>query len=195
MSIGSMIPFRAVVAAVACAVAAAGCGATTSNTQTEPPWAASLGPEVTVFGPEVHPGTASPGGVFLAYVKDLNAGKATALCGFVEPAAQALCRRALAGATSTNGAKFPHVALGYVIVNGDEALVGLTGTFCHPGEKPTCTTNTDPAAILSSKMSFAALFRGALASQNPDDATNSYSLGPFIRVDSRWYIDVPLDDL
>jgi hypothetical protein len=122
----------------------------------------------------------SPGAVIHSYIDELNAGRFSVLCSLVEPAAQPSCTKAVAGATS-NGAKFTNFKLGYMAIKGDQALVGVTGTNCNPTQKPTCTTNSDPAALFSSGASFATLFRQGLASQNPSDTTNSYSLAPCLK--------------
>ena len=47
-------------------------------------------------------------------------------------------------------------AIGYIAVDGKQALVGSTGIFCVPDEKPRCVPNHDPAAILASGKSFKA---------------------------------------
>jgi hypothetical protein len=138
-------------------------------------------------------GTTSPGAAAIAYVAALNTGKVSNLCPLVEPSAQSVCQQAVAGAPPNTGTTFKNVALGYVAIDGTQALVGLTGTYCDPSGKPTCTTNTDPAALFSAGKPFATLFRQAEAALN--STSNAYSLAPFIQVSSTWYLDIPAKDL
>jgi hypothetical protein len=183
----------AVLAGIACAVAASACGGANSG---GPSWAKGLGTQVSVTAPTSEPaGNTSPGGVVRAYVKVVNGSVVSAACPLVEPAAQSKCKHDLAGAPSTTGTKYSNFALGYVAIDGDRALVGLTGTYCDPEEKPRCSTNKNPAAILSNGSSFGTLFTSALAAATSDASTNSYSLAPCIRVNSKWYLDIPPSDV
>jgi hypothetical protein len=144
----------------------------------------------------VAPGTGSgPGALVTAYIAVLNGNKVSQFCQYIEPAAQSACRKALAGVTSTGGQTVAHFHLGYVAIDGNKALVGLTGTNCDPNAKPRCDTNTDPAALFSSGRSFATLFSQALAAQNSSSSANTYSLAPCVQVDSKWYIDLPVNDI
>ncbi len=183
----------AVVSALTCTVVLCACGGGAAS----PPWAKTLGAGVTVVAPASQaPGHGSPGSVVRSYIDSLNGGNLRALCPLIEPAGQATCRQALRGSASSNGTSFTHFALGYVAVDGDRALVGLTGTYCNPGEKPRCTTNNDPAALFSaSGASFDSLFTTALAAQNPSTTDNTYSLAPCVRVGGKWYLDIPNSDL
>jgi hypothetical protein len=134
--------------------------------------------------------------VVQSYIDALNGGNLRSLCPLIEPAGQATCRQALSGAASGNGTSFSHFALGYVVIDGDRALVGLTGTYCNPGEKPRCTTNSDPAALFSAPGStFDTLYTTAVAAQSPSTTDNSYSLAPCTMVGGRWYLDIPNNDL
>ena len=80
-----------------------------------------------------------------------------------------------------------NAAIGYVAVRGDQALVGSTGTFCVPAERPRCFTNTDPAALLSGGKSFGTLWAQA------DRATSSnvYKLAPCVKIGGRWHLHLP----
>jgi hypothetical protein len=130
-----------------------------------------------------------------AYIAVLDGSKVSEFCQFVEPAVQTACHHALAGVTSTDGATISHFRLGYVAIDGSKALVGLTGTNCAPSDKPRCDTNTDPAALFSARRSFATLYTEALASQNPNTTANTYSLAPCVEVGSKWYINIPANDI
>ena len=130
-----------------------------------------------------------------AYIAVLNGSKVSEFCQYVEPSAQSACRHTLAGVTSTDGASISHFRLGYVAIDGNRALVGLTGTNCNPNEKPRCDTNTDPAALFSSHRSFGTLYTEALAGQNSNTTANTYSLAPCIEVGGKWYANIPTSDL
>jgi hypothetical protein len=165
------------------------------STSAEVAWAAALGPGVTITPPgsTPPPGTTGPGGVVEAEIADQNAGKLVEACSLLEPSVQATCTQAVAGHAPA-GATLKNFSLGYIVVKGDEALVGALGTNCNPTETPKCSTNLDPAAIFSSGQTFDALYAAALAAQ-ANSSVNSYSLAPCIEVASRWYINVPASDL
>ena len=120
-------------------------------------------------------------------VADGEAGDFAAVCGLLEPSAQALCT--LTGTGGSSGESYQNFGLGYIAVDGTEALVGTVGTFCDPTETPTCMTNSDPAAIFSSGQSFATLFSQAVAAAN--STSNIYSLAPCIEIGGQWYLDIP----
>jgi hypothetical protein len=140
-------------------------------------------------------GNGSPGGVATAYTAAINAGKLSVLCQLVEPSVQATCRQALSGSSNdSSGEQFKNIVLGYVVIDGNQALVGMTGTFCNTHNTPACSTNTDPSAIFSSGKPFATLFSQELDSSNNAD-NSAYSLFPTIKVGSDWYLDVPAADI
>jgi hypothetical protein len=166
---------------VAGVVAASGC-----SSSSQPSWAPALGPDVTVAAPaQVVPGHGSPGAAIAGLFAAISAGRYAAACGYVEPSGQAACRSAEAEPGSQQSAR--NAAVGYVAVRGDHALVGSTGTFCVPAEKPRCFTNTDPAAVLSGGKSFGTLWAQA------DRATSSnvYKLAPCVSIGGRWYLHLP----
>jgi hypothetical protein len=96
-------------------------------------------------------------------------------------------------AGASNGETFAHAALGYIAIKGAQALVGVTGTECDPGEKPECVGNTDPAAIFSTYTPFSELFSEAVVEQNPETG-NAYTLTPCVLVRGKWYLDIPASD-
>jgi len=166
---------------VAGLVAASGCGSGSG-----PSWAPALGPDVTVTAPaRVAPGHGSPGAAIAGLFAAISARRYAAACGYVEPAGQAACRASEAEPASQQSAR--NAAIGYVAVHGDQALVGSTGTFCVPAERPRCFTNTDPAALLSGGKSFGTLWAQA------DRATSSnvYKLAPCVKIGGRWYLHLP----
>jgi len=161
--------------------AAAGCGGSSSL----PSWATSLGSGVTVTAPEqTGPGNGSPGAAVSGLLAAVRAKRYTAGCAYVEPSAQAACRSAEAGIPASGPPSVKDAAIGYVIIHGNQALVGTTGTFCVPDQTPKCYTNTDPAAIFSTGKSFAALWTQA----NTSSSSNVYMLVPCIRTAGNWYL-------
>jgi hypothetical protein len=180
--------FAAAGALVALAGAAAGCGGGGSST---PSWAAGLGAGVTVSAPKAQsPGHSSPGAVVQSYIYLADGPSLVAVCADLEPVVQAPCQKDLTG-HSSGGASLTNFALGYVAVKGDQALVGITGTDCEPGETPKCATNSDPAALLSSGKSFATLYSESVATRTSTSDANVYSPAPCIKVGSSWYVYLP----
>ena len=171
-------------ALLACGLAgllAVGC----SSSSAPPPWAPALGSGVTVDAPaQVSPGTGSPAetidGVFAA----IGARQYKQECDYVEPDAQADCKSGAAALNSTNAPSLKNAGIGYVAIDGDKALVGTTGTFCVPDQTPKCYTNSDPAAIFSTKKSFGTLWTQA----NQSSSSNVYSLAPCIQIAGHWYL-------
>jgi len=165
------------------ASAAASAPAAATPSSTAPSWAAALGPGVTV----VPPGTAAPGhgspsavlaGLFLA-LKDKSA---TEDCGYAEPAVQAQCK---SGLSQTPASQFPSAkngTPGYVVIDGDKAVAGITGTLCAVGQTG-CIRNNDPAAVFTALHTFSALWKNAITPSSP-----KYSLEPLTKINGNWYI-------
>ena len=172
--------------------AAAGGGAT-------PSWATALGSGVTVVPPaSASPGLGSPQAAVAGDVADIESGQLLADCSYVVPDEQSNCKSSInsveaslgpsALASAAGTAK--NFGLGYTAIDGNEALVGTTGTFCSSdsgssGSSPSCFTNSDPAAILSSGKSFATLWSEA---NNSNSSSSTYSLAPCMEVDGKWYL-------
>ncbi|MCW2929201.1 MAG: hypothetical protein JWM19_163 [Actinomycetia bacterium] len=186
------------------ALVAAGCGSSSTSgnsaatggsdataapspSNTQPAWAKSLGPGVTVTGSSsATAGDGSPAGVFLTAVRDIPSGHFADMCPTVEPSQQAACKSQL-GSVPVAGIKaylptYKNLATTYTAIDGDKALVGSTGSVCGPSATTKCTTNTDPAAIFDSSKSFATLWNEAMNSKN-----NGYGLSPLIKVNGTWY--------
>jgi len=169
---------------------AAGVGST-------PSWAAALGSGVTVLPPaSVSAGLGSPQEAVAGDVEDIESGQYLADCGYVEPSEQSECKSSISSVEASLGPSamasaagtVTNFGLGYTAIDGNEALVGTTGTFCSSdsGSSPSCFTNTDPAAIFSTGKSFATLWTEANSGQNSSD---EYSLAPCIEVGGKWYLD------
>jgi hypothetical protein len=116
----------------------------------------------------------------------LNAGKPEATCPYFQVSFQAQCRKGLAQMTAGEVPSVKDFAIGYIAVDGREALVGTTGIFCVPTEKPRCVPNHNPAAIFSSGKSFKVLWAESIASSN--SSANVYSLVTCAEVRDRWYV-------
>jgi hypothetical protein len=185
---------KAGAAVLACGTAALLAGCSSSSA---PSWASALGSNVTVVAPETPaPGNDSPGAVMTGFIDALNAKKYTTVCSYVLPSTQSKCRTLLGSVSpSLLATKMPfakNAGLGYVAIDGTEALIGTIGEYCAPGQSPECYTNNSPAAILSSGKSFSALWKTSVAETNNPNAANVYTLSPCVEVGGKWYADLSL---
>lgn len=149
-------------------------------------WQQALGNDVTVTMPATPaPGLGSPGAAVIGQDKaTLLAG-----CAYNEPSFQAECRTLVKEHPNPSPQTMTGIRLGYVAVDGNLALVGVTATICQPGQHPECISNRDPAAIFSTAKTFTALWTEAVGSVN--SPVLSYALTPCIRVNGRWYVYYP----
>jgi hypothetical protein len=146
-------------------------------------WQQALGPGVTVTEPAMPaPGFGSPGASVAGQVANVTN---VATCDYYDPSAQAECRELYKKVPKADLGSMTGFKLGYVAVDGNEALVGSLGTQCLPFENPKCITNRDPAAIFSTGQSFATLWTESVESEN--SSVFSYSLTPCLRINGRWY--------
>jgi hypothetical protein len=161
-------------------VAASAPAATPSSTA--PSWAAALGPGVTVVPPgTAAPGHGSPGAVLAGLFLALKDKSATEYCGYAEPTVQAQCKSAL---SQTSASQFPSVkngTPGYVVIDGDKAVAGITGTLCPAGQTG-CIRNTDPAAVFTTLHTFSTLWKNAIT------PSSTYSLEALTKISGNWYI-------
>jgi hypothetical protein len=166
-------------------LATAGC-----SSSSPPSWASALGSGVTIVAPaNVAPGHSSPAAVIQALDDEIGAKRYTAECPYIEPSAQAACRSGAAAMPQKDAPYFKNAAIGYVAIDGDKALVGTTGTFCLPTEKPACLTNNDPAAIFSAnKRPFGALWTQQNTASNDVTSANIYTLAPCVKIGGNWYL-------
>lgn len=164
--------------------AATGASATsTATTASLPSWASALGSGVTVVTPQsVSPGNGSPGAAITGLVDAFNTGKFAQSCGYAEPSAQSECKSEASQIPADEIPTIKGFGLGYVAIDGDHAVVGMTGAMCNPVNTPKCATNHDPAAVFSSTKSFSALWKNALKN------TSSYSLTPCVEIAGKWYV-------
>lgn len=162
-----------------------GAASPSATASAQPSWASALGAGVTVVVPQsASPGHGSPGSVIAGLAGSLTSKHQVDQCAYVPPDDQAPCRSQVSQIPATQQPYDTNFALGYVVISGDKAVVGMTGKFCTPGQSPECFTNDDPAAIFSTAKSFAALWANAIK------PSKSYSLNPCIEIGGKWYIYV-----
>jgi hypothetical protein len=158
----------------------------------QPAWVRALGAGVVVTAPAAAaPGDDSPGAAVQGYFNALIAGKPIQACTYYPPSGQASCRKLMAAVGKGSIPTLRDLALGYVVVDGNKALVGFTGTVCAPDETPACRTNDDPAAIFSDAQPFPHLWAESVAADTSSSGRNSYSLAPCVEVGSNWYVYNP----
>jgi hypothetical protein len=176
LAAGLLVGGAALLALTGCS--SGGSGSSAANAA-PPSWAASLGTGVTVSPPgSASPGHDSPAAAVAGVVAAFDAKDTKTACGYYTPSFQSQCK---GGGGSTSGLPtFTVSQYGYVAVNGDKALVGMTGNFCSAGK---CFKNTDPAALFKDGKSFAQQWDAAQKS-----SSSAYSLTPVIQVGGKWYI-------
>jgi hypothetical protein len=125
------------------------------------------------------------------YVNAVNAGTLVQACIYDPPSAVASCQAEMAQVPAGSTPTIQDFALGYVAIDGNEALVGVTGTVCVPNDTPACTSNDDPAAIFSEAKPFSVLWAESVAADSSSSTTNSYSLAPCVEVGANWYVYNP----
>lgn len=161
--------------------AAGGSGGPASGAQ--PSWVSPLGASVTVVAPHsAAPGHGSPGAAVSGLAAALSSKHYADTCAYAEPSAQAGCRSQIGQVPASQMPSMTNFAVGYTVIDGDKAAVGMTGKFCSPGQSPECFTNDDPAAVFSTAKSFSALWADAVT------PSSGYSLTPCIEIDGKWYI-------
>jgi hypothetical protein len=183
MSVRSGLAICGVIAALA----VAGCGSSGSSSggAAQPSWAAALGKGVTVIPPgATSPGNDTPADVVAGLVATMKAQNYPGICQYFPPSQQSSCQSSMSGVTagSTIGkafASFATIKPTYTVIDGDQALVGATGTVCAPSDQ--CSTNTDPAAVLDSGKPFTQLWIEANAN------SNAYAPIPLVKVNGKWY--------
>lgn len=106
---------------------------------------------------------------------------ATAYCGYLEPTFQAQCKSELSQTPTSQFPTAKNVTPGYVVIDGDKAVAGNTGTLCATG-KTGCITNNDPAAIFSTLRTFSMLWKNTTT-----PSATKYSLEPLTKINGNWY--------
>jgi hypothetical protein len=193
--IGVLVPLLGVGASVPVASASPSSPIALTASKAAPPlaalssdaaWAKALGPGVVVVPPErTAAGHSSPGAALLGLVGALDARQLKLWCSYYQPSFQTTCRADTGKIAPASMPTFKDLAPGYVVMDGKQALVGATGTACVPNEKPTCSTNRDPAAIFSTRRTFKALWAETVAAYN--NPANVYSLDLCVKIGASWY--------
>jgi hypothetical protein len=159
------------------------------SSNSRPSWASALGSGVTVVAPaKTAPGNGSPDAAVEGALGALGSQRYSSLCAYVEPAVQAPCKIGMAQETPATAPTVKNAALGYAAIDGNEALVGTTGTICSRSPLPKCSSNSDPAALLSGGQPFAALWSQQI---QPGRSNTLYQLAPCIEVNGHWYFYEP----
>ena len=154
-----------------------------------PSWAGALGAYTSVSLPQADlPGHSSPGQAVEGEFAELKAKNLIGVCSYMDPRTLATCKAQASQVPASDYSKMPYAtnpAIGYSVIDGSEALVGTTGTFCTPTQTPECFTNTNPAAIFSAgTKTFSQLWNETV---NGKSAT-TYSLTPADFVNGKWYV-------
>jgi hypothetical protein len=153
-----------------------------------PAWTSALGTGITVIPPApAAPGNSSPGAVVEGLVNANVTNQLSRGCAYVEPSFEAQCSQDAASALASQVVSVKDFAIGYVVIDGTEALVGYTGTTCEADLAPECATNTNPAAIFDTGQSFQTLWTEANVFNSSN--ANVYSLYPCTEINGQWYID------
>jgi len=160
----------------------------------QPAWAAALGAGVVVTAPAAAatPGHDSPGGAALGLLEAEASRTLGRTCAYFPPSDQASCQALISLVPAGRSLEtVRNIALGYVAVDGNEALVGITGTICGDDAALACASNDNPAAIFLEAKPFRELWAESVAADISTTA-HSYSLAPCVKIGRKWYNYYPL---
>jgi hypothetical protein len=149
-------------------------------------WLPELGPGVSATAPEtVRPGTDSAADAEAGFYDAFYSGRMTTACGYVVPGERRGCAARLARAAPGAGS-LRDAAIGYVVAEGDAALVSLTGVVCGSRAAPdSCLGQRSGGWVFEQRETFAVLWaRLAAAGGNPLTAT------PLRLLAGHWYVDL-----
>jgi hypothetical protein len=132
------------------------------------------------------PGHGSPGAAVIGFLTDLRAG-GDAWCSYLDPSDQHTCQE---GSQEVQIKLSGNFNIGNDVVQGDQALVAVTGSLCisESGDVTTptteCESNSDPSTGLPPKAgTFAQAYSTAVNSSNEDTTV------PCIEVNGNWYVN------
>src|SRR5580658_3542146 len=117
-------------------------------------------------------GSSSPSTAALGDVNALLSGHLSSACGYVPPSVQAKCRSADGKVTGLSASGT--VKVSRQVVQGDEALVALTGKVCLGGGNTgsSCMSNSDASTGMpGSTTTFDKAFSAALSSFNSSNSS------------------------
>jgi len=187
MSFSSKLHIPWAAALLAGAVAACGSGGSGGSAPSAAPsWAKALGAGVTVTAGNASPGDGSPGGSLLGALTSAEADDFAKFCSYLPPSQQGDCNSTFSGVPAaslkTAMPTYKNVVVTYTAIDGDKALVNVTGTICDPNQAPSCISNSDPAAFFDSGKPFTMLWSESVAN------SSSYTPAPMTKVNGKWYI-------
>ena len=132
------------------------------------------------------PGHGSPSAAVIGFLTDLKAG-GDSWCSYIDPSDQKTCQE---GSQEVDIKLNGNFSIGNNVVQGEQALVAVTGNLClsESGDVTTPTTecegNSDPNAGLPPKAgTFSQAYSTAVNSSNEDTTV------PCIEVNGNWYVN------
>ena len=161
----------------------------TLNPNALPSWARALGRGVVVVAPtRTAPGHDSPGAVVMGFNVAADSHRLVRACPYFPPGFQTQCEAEFdSPSPPTIGGVQKNFRLGYVVIDGDKALVATSETVCAVGQTPECSSE---AALFPRGKTFAALWNetiSELSGPKKDDG-----LYPCVLVGGRWYLYGPV---
>lgn len=140
------------------------------------------GPYAATPSASVTPGYAAPQAAVAGFYRGELTGDWDAVCSYVVPSAQSICLAGTSGQSAATGS----ISVERAVIQGIEALVGVTGNICAPSTP--CAANTDPSlGMPTSGSDFAALYRAAVASGSNGGGAYMSPM-PCTQVGGKWYV-------
>ena len=136
-----------------------------------------------ITGGNVSPGHGSPEAAVDGFVTDLESSNpGVAWCSYLQPSFQAECQSADVSVSVTGTYSFKSQ-----VINGDDALVSITGSLCYHGAdaQKGCASNTNASAGMPPGAgSFSSAYAAAL-----NNDSNMLSPVPCVEVNDQWYVN------
>ena len=163
-------------------LALAGCSSSstsaTTTTAAAPATTSTTTTSTTAAAPAATTGGATPQDVATAFIAALQTPDPSTFCATYAVSDQvSSCKSDLSQA----GATAKGLAVGNVQIEGNQAVVNITGTFCQGAQ---CASNSDPNAAMSDGTSFSDAFATA---NDPNSANASPFSAAAVLVNGRWY--------
>ena len=148
------------------------------------PWLFALGSGVSASAPlSVRPGTDSPADAAAGFYDAFYEQRFAAACRYVVPARQANCPVLLRESSGSADTLY-NPAIGFVVAQGSQALVTMTGLLCRTATG--CVGQHNAHWIFGMSYSFDTLW-----SATARDGGNPLTVTPFTRAAGRWYLNLP----
>jgi zinc-ribbon domain len=113
-------------------------------------------------------------------VADLQQGNFSQICVLALPAQQVKCNTALSQ-LSVQHVMYKNLALGTVTVNGDQALLEMTGSVCVGSGQ--CISNSDPNLAISDGKTFEQAYAQAVSA-----SSSTPFIIPLVKQNGKWYV-------